>query len=94
MDVLLSLRRAGGHKFDRFEKRSCRTVRGSRSSDSTLARAVGRDDKGWLSMILYAVAIPLAFRWPSIAVAIYVAVAVMWFIPDRRIEKVVGNDGE
>ncbi len=62
--------------------------------DSTLARAVGRDDKGWLSMILYAVAIPLAFRWPSIAVAIYVAVAVMWFIPDRRIEKVVGNEGE
>ena len=62
--------------------------------DSTLARAVGRDDKGWLSMILYAVAIPLAFRWPSIAVAIYVAVAVIWFIPDRRIEKVVGTEGE
>ena len=62
--------------------------------DSTLARAVGRDDKGWLSMILYAVAIPLAFRWPSIAVAIYVAVAILWFIPDRRIEKVVGTEGE
>jgi uncharacterized membrane protein len=62
--------------------------------DSTLARAVGRDDKGWLSMILYAVAIPLAFERPAIAMAIYVAVAVIWFIPDRRIEKVVKNEGE
>jgi uncharacterized membrane protein len=62
--------------------------------DSTLARAVGRDDKGWLSMILYAVAIPLAFVRPAIAMAIYVAVAVIWFIPDRRIEKVVKNEGE
>ena len=62
--------------------------------DSTLARAVGRDDKGWLSMILYSVAIPLAFVRPAIAVAIYVAVALIWFIPDRRIEKVVGKEGE
>jgi uncharacterized membrane protein len=62
--------------------------------DSTLARALGRDDKGALSVILYAVAIPLAFVRPWIAMAIYVAVAVIWFIPDRRIEKVVGNEGE
>ncbi len=62
--------------------------------DSTLARAVGRDDKGWLSMILYSLAIPLAFVRPAIAMAIYVAVALIWFIPDRRIEKVVKNEGE
>jgi uncharacterized membrane protein len=54
--------------------------------DSDLAKAVGRDMKGKLSHALYALAIPLAFvnRW--ISVAIYVIVAMMWFLPDRRIE--------
>jgi uncharacterized membrane protein len=53
---------------------------------SKLAAAVGRDVKGRLSVVLYAAAIPLAFvaRW--IADAIYVAVALMWLVPDRRIE--------
>jgi uncharacterized membrane protein len=54
--------------------------------DSGLARALGRDRKGKLSLALYAAAIPLAFvnRW--ISVAIYVFVAMLWLIPDRRIE--------
>ena len=54
--------------------------------DSDLAKAVGRDMKGKLSHTLYALAIPLAFvnRW--ISVAIYVFVALLWLVPDPRIE--------
>jgi uncharacterized membrane protein len=53
---------------------------------SKLAAAVGQDVKGKLSAGLYAVAIPLAFFHPWIAQALYVLVALMWLIPDRRIE--------
>jgi uncharacterized membrane protein len=55
--------------------------------DSTLARALGRDLKGKVSLAVYAVAIPLAFVNQWISLGLYVAVALMWFIPDRRIEK-------
>ena len=55
--------------------------------DSTLARALGADWKGNLSLVLYAAAIALAFLWPRIACAIYIAVALLWLIPDRRIEQ-------
>lgn len=55
--------------------------------DSTLARSVGADRKGKASIIVYAVAIPLAFAQPWLAGAGYVAVAVAWLIPDRRIER-------
>ena len=53
---------------------------------STLAKAIGRDAKGTLSLLLYAIAIPLAFvnRWVSFAM--YVTVALIWLVPDRRIE--------
>ena len=54
--------------------------------DSTLARAVGRDFKGKLSIALYVSAVVLAFVHPLIADAIYAAVALMWLVPDRRIE--------
>jgi len=53
---------------------------------STLARAIGRDLKGKLSPVLYAVAIPLAFVHQLFADALYVAVALVWLIPDPRIE--------
>jgi uncharacterized membrane protein len=53
---------------------------------SKLALAVGRDQKGFLSLVLYAAAIPLAFVNQWIADAIYVLVALMWLVPDRRIE--------
>jgi len=59
---------------------------------STLARALGRDAKGKASPLLYAAAIALAFVNPWISVAIYMAVAVMWFIPDPRIERTVGAE--
>jgi uncharacterized membrane protein len=54
---------------------------------SLLRRAVGRDRKGKLSMVLYLVAIAATFWFAWIAQAIYVAVALMWLVPDRRIEK-------
>jgi uncharacterized membrane protein len=53
---------------------------------SRLADAVGRDLKGKLSAMAYAVAIPCAFASRWIALAIYVAVSLMWLVPDRRIE--------
>jgi uncharacterized membrane protein len=60
--------------------------------DSLLAKALGRDWKGKLSMVVYLVAIPLAFAVPWIAHALYVVVALWWLIPDRRIERVL-DDG-
>ena len=55
--------------------------------DLTLAAAIGRDIKGKISMVLYATAIGLAFVDPAISDAIYAGVALMWVIPDRRIER-------
>jgi TMEM175 potassium channel family protein len=54
---------------------------------SALATALGRDFKGKVSLVFYAVAIPLSFVNSWFAGALYVLVAVMWLIPDRRIEK-------
>ena len=53
--------------------------------DSGLATALGRDRKGRISVLIYAIAIPLAFvsRW--VAIGLYVVVALMWLIPDRRL---------
>ncbi|NTU65282.1 MAG: DUF1211 domain-containing protein [Chloroflexi bacterium] len=59
--------------------------------DSTLAVAVGNDFKGKISLAIYAVAVPIAFFVPGLACALYVLVAVIWFIPDRRIERVIGD---
>jgi TMEM175 potassium channel family protein len=59
-------------------------------ADSTLARALGRDAKGKLSVVVYVVAIPLAFVQPAIACGLYVAVAITWLVPDRRFERVLG----
>ena len=56
---------------------------------SVLAAAVGSDWKGKISPLLYASAIPLAFVSPWISNGIFVLVALIWFIPDRRIERVV-----
>jgi uncharacterized membrane protein len=53
---------------------------------SPLADALGRDLKSRISLVLYAVAIPLAFMHQAIADALYVTVALIWLIPDRRIE--------
>ena len=57
--------------------------------DSLLARAVGRDWKGRLSPLAYLVAIPLAYVHPWIADGLYTAVALLWLVPDRRIERIL-----
>jgi len=57
--------------------------------ESPLASALGSDLKGKLSLVLYVVAIAAAFFIPAISLAIYVAVALIWLIPDRRIERAV-----
>jgi uncharacterized membrane protein len=56
-------------------------------SDSLVARAIGRDYKGRVSGLVYAAAIGLAFVSPWIAYALFVCVAVMWFVPDRRFSR-------
>jgi len=57
--------------------------------DSTLAKALGRDFKGWLSLAVYVVAIALAFAYPLVSCALYGAVAAMWLLPDRRFERLL-----
>lgn len=63
-----------------------RTLMVHHSNDSILAAAIGRDTKGLRSLYIYAAAILLAFVSPWISIALYVTVAVIWLIPDRRIE--------
>ncbi|MGL4550780.1 MAG: TMEM175 family protein [Gemmataceae bacterium] len=60
---------------------------------SLLSRALGIDLKGKGSMALYATAIPLAYVHPALAGTIYAAVAVLWLVPDRRIERAVDEGG-
>lgn len=55
--------------------------------ESEFARAFGHDFKGVLSIVLYAVGIVLSLVYSWAGFAVYVAVAIMWFIPDRRVEK-------
>lgn len=60
--------------------------------DSLLAKAIGEDRKGNWSVVAYALAIPLAFVAHGLAQAIYLGVALVWLIPDRRVEKVLTDD--
>ncbi len=55
--------------------------------DSRLAQAIGSDGKGKISVASYVVSIPIAFFAPTLSALIYVAVAAMWFVPDKRIER-------
>ena len=61
------------------------------SPDSVLATALGADFKGKISMVIYLVAIPLAFVRSWLACGLYILVAVMWLAPDRRIEKKIAH---
>lgn len=61
----------------------------SQGEDSVLKKAVGKDWKGRLSPALYAIAIFLAFPAPRVSMAIYVFVALMWIVPDKRIERIL-----
>jgi uncharacterized membrane protein len=71
-----------------------RTIIRQQGPDSLLAAAVGRDWKGKLSPVVYFAAIPLAFVSPWISSGLYVLVALVWLIPDRRIERVLAGREE
>jgi uncharacterized membrane protein len=68
------------------------TIIASQGPASPLRIAIGKDWKGKLSPILYLLGIGLSFVSPFAATLIYVSVAAMWLIPDRRIERVVRHD--
>jgi uncharacterized membrane protein len=59
--------------------------------DSPLAIALGKDKKGIISLVLYLVGIGCTLFYPFIGFSFYAMVALIWFIPDRRIEKVLGQ---
>jgi uncharacterized membrane protein len=61
--------------------------------DSRLAVAIGQDRKGKLTFVLYAAAIALAFVRPWISIVLYVVVALVWLVPDTRIEQLVKGKG-
>ena len=61
----------------------------TQGTNSSLAKLLGNDIKGKISPVLYISAIPLAFVSPWISCGIYVLVALMWLIPDSRIEKAI-----
>jgi uncharacterized membrane protein len=61
-------------------------------TQSVLAEALGGDLKGKISPILYLAGVVLAFVNPWISIALYVLVAVIWLVPDRRIERIVGPE--
>jgi uncharacterized membrane protein len=61
----------------------------SQGNDSVLRKAIGKDWKGKISPVLYATAIGLAFLSHWIAIGIYVLVALIWVVPDRRIERML-----
>jgi len=68
-----------------------KTLIARHGKDSTLAASIGSDRKGAVSLVVYATAIPLSFVQPWIACAGYVMVAIMWLLPDPRIEKALGQ---
>ncbi len=67
-------------------------VRHDHRENALLAEAIGHDWKGKLSIVLYVVAIVSAFLYQSISHLIYIAVAVWWLVPDKRIEKKIENE--
>jgi uncharacterized membrane protein len=66
------------------------TIIYTQGAGSLLAKAIGYDFKGKLSLILYTTGIVIAFFIPWVACAIYIFVALMWLVPDRRIERIIG----
>lgn len=69
-----------------------RTILRGLSKDSPLARAVGSDIKGKISPLFYAAGVALSFFWPWLAMALYWTVAVMWIVPDPRIERTLARE--
>ena len=63
-----------------------RTLIGLLGKDSIISRLIGNDFKGKISLVIYALALPLAYVSPWISCLLYIIVAMIWIIPDRRIE--------
>jgi len=66
-----------------------RTIIAVNGPDSRLAAAIGSEFKGRISLLLYVAGVVMAFIEPWISIALYIAVALMWLVPDRRIESLV-----
>ena len=71
-----------------------RALLASHARDSLLARALGSDFKGRVSIGIYVLAIAVAFAWPWLAGLLYCTVAVIWLVPDRRIERVLAPSAQ
>jgi hypothetical protein len=71
-----------------------RTILLHEGPGSTLAAAVGSDWKGRVSLLIFGMAIPLAFLRPWMAGVLYVAGVLPWLVPDRRIEREVSRAGQ
>jgi len=70
-----------------------RSIIAAEGKESKLAAAIGRDIKGKLSAVGYAASIPLSFVHVFIADAIYVLVALLWLVPDSRLERRMQQEG-
>ena len=68
-----------------------RAIIAHHGNESTLAHAVGKDRKGNISIALYAAGIPLSLVNSALGYSLYVLVALIWFVPDQRIERVMGQ---
>lgn len=68
------------------------TIIAVHGKDSVLSQAIGKDYKGKISVVLYAASVPLSFFNPYLSLGIYAAVAVMWLIPDSRIERAMKDN--
>ncbi|HEY3918789.1 MAG TPA: TMEM175 family protein [Stellaceae bacterium] len=75
-----------GFGYSRLEH----TIIAAGPGNALLAEAIGSDWKGWASLLAYLAAMPLAFVSPWIALALYLGVAILWLVPDRRIEARIG----
>ncbi len=69
------------------------TIIAAQGSESPLGAAIGSDWKGKLSPVLYLLGIVSTLLWPWVAQVLYVVVALMWLVPDRRIERTAYRDG-
>lgn len=69
-----------------------RSLMAAEGTESLLKKAVGKDYKGTVSVLMYAVAIPVAFVSPWISQLVFVVVALAWLVPDRRIERLMHHE--
>jgi uncharacterized membrane protein len=68
-----------------------RSIIATEGKDAVLAQAIGKDRKGNVSVLVYAVAIPIAFLSHWVSQACDVAIALLWLVPDKRIERAPSN---